>query len=114
MPSGTPIATAMRKPPTTRQMVRPMSLRKPCRTRSSHPSRSIEAGSARNVGDTKPPNVAAAQAAKKSTKNAMPSATRAPGLTGLSGRQLLLDVARIDRAADVGHRLDDADLDEEL
>src|SRR5438270_7550145 len=113
MPSGTPMAAARTKPPTTRQMVSPMSLMKPWCVRSVQPSRSIDAGSARKVGDTKPPKVAAAQTAKKSTKNATPSARRAPGVTGLRGVKLL-DVARIDRGADIRHRLDDADLDQEL
>src|SRR5258708_4843336 len=113
MPRATPIAAARTKPPTTRQMVSAMSFAKPCCVRRVQPSRSIDAGSARKVGETKPPKVAAAQTAKKSTKNATPSAMRAPGVTGLSGVKLL-NVARVDRGCDVGHRLDDADLDEEL
>src|SRR6266850_5043351 len=112
MPSGTPIATAMTKPPKTRQIVMPISRAKPWASRFQ-PSRSIVAGSARKVGDTRPPTVAAAHAAKNRTKNATPSAMRAPGVTGLSGVKLL-DVARIDGAADVWHRLDDADLDQQL
>src|SRR5881394_2361663 len=114
MPSGTPIVAAMRKPPATRQMVSAMSFAKPWCECRFQPSRSMEAGSARNVGDTNPPKVAAAQAAKKSTKNATPSAIRAPGVTGLRGVKRLLDVARVDRAADVRYGLDDADLDEKL
>src|SRR5258706_7073220 len=114
MPRGTPIAAARTKPPTTRQMVSAMSFMKPCCVSRIQPSRSIDAGSARKVGETKPPKVAAAQTAKKSTKNATPSAMRAPGVTGLSGVKLLLDVARIDGALDRRHRLDDADLDQEL
>src|SRR5213076_845880 len=112
MPSGTPIAAAMRKPPKTRQTVMRMSRTKPCASRFQ-PSRSIVAGSARKVGDTKPPKVAAAHAAKNSTKNATPSATRAPGVTGFSGVKLP-DVGGVDRRIDVGHRLDDADLEQEL
>src|SRR5258707_2856718 len=109
MPRGTPIAAARTKPPTTRQMVSAMSFMKPCCVSRIQPSRSIDAGSARKVGETKPPKVAAAQTAKKSTKNATPSAMRAPGVTGLSGVQLF-DVARVDRAAAIRDRLDDADL----
>src|SRR5687768_9091226 len=52
-------------------------------------------------------------ARKKIAKKATPSAMRAPRPTGLSGVKLL-DVARIDRAVDVGHRLDDADLEQDL
>src|SRR5438477_5602020 len=114
MPSGTPIAAARTKPPTTRQMVSAMSSAKPWCESRFHPSRSMDAGSARNVGDTNPPNVAAAQTAKKSTKNATPSAIRAPGVTGLRGVKRLLDVARVDGGADVRHGFDDADLYEEL
>src|SRR5206468_5840154 len=114
IPRGTPTAAAMRKPPTTRQMVSAMSFAKPWWTRRVQPSRSIDAGSARNVGDTNPPNVAAAHTAKKSTKNATPSAIRAPGVTGWRGVKRLLDVARVDGGADVRHGFDDADLDEEL
>src|SRR5687767_13116437 len=53
-------------------------------------------------------------ARKKSTKKARPSATRAPGPTGFSGVKFLLDVARVDRARHVRHRLDDADLEQDL
>src|SRR5688500_7823527 len=53
-------------------------------------------------------------ARKKSTKKARPSAARAPGPTGFSGVKLLLDVARVDGARHVGHRLDDADLEQDL
>ena len=49
------------------------------------PSRSIVSGSARNVFDTKPPNVAMLHAATNTTKNAMPSATLRGRLTGTSG-----------------------------
>jgi hypothetical protein len=42
-------------------------------------------GSARNVRLTNPPNVAAAQAAKKTTKNAAPRPTRTAGETGARG-----------------------------
>src|SRR5712671_2212745 len=115
MPSGTPSAAARRNPPTTRQMVMPMSLRNPCRASRLQPSRSMVAGSARKVCDTYPPNVASAHAATKTTKKARPSATRAPGPTGLSGVNLvLLDVARVDGSFDVRHLLDDADLEQEL
>src|SRR5260221_2791196 len=114
MPRGTPIVAARTKPPTTRQIVSAMSFMKPCCVSRIQPSRSIDAGSARKVGETKPPKVAAAKTAKKSTKNATPSAMRAPGVTGLSGVKRLLDVARIDGALDRRHRLDDADLDQEL
>src|SRR5436189_27118 len=51
---------------------------------------------------------------REKDKNATPSAIRAPGVTGLRGVKRLLDVARVDRAADVRYGLDDADLDEEL
>ena len=43
-----------------------MSLAKPYFANSAQPSRSIVSGSARNVFDTKPPNVADAQAATNS------------------------------------------------
>src|SRR5258708_27503960 len=110
MPSGTPIAAARTKPPTTRQMVSAMSFMNPCCVSRIQPSRSIHAGSARKVCETKPPKVAAAQTAKKSTKNATPSAMRAPAVTGVSGVQVLLVVAPIDDALDRRHRLDDSDL----
>src|ERR1700682_2482412 len=114
IPSGTRMTAAMTKPPPTRQMVTPISLMKPCWARRFQPSRSIAAGSARKVGETKPPKVASAHAATNSTKKATPSATRAPGPTGFKGVNWLLDVARVDRARDVGHRLDDAHLEQQL
>src|SRR5919109_2095992 len=113
MPSGMPIAAASTKPPNTRQIVIRMSLRKPCCARRFQPSRAMVAGSARNVGDTKPPSVATPQARKKSAKKARPSATRAPGPTGFSGVKLF-DVSRVDGARDVRHGLDDADLEQDL
>jgi hypothetical protein len=42
-------------------------------------------GSARKVLLTKPPSVATAQTATKTTKKVIPSATRAPGETGVRG-----------------------------
>src|SRR5262245_7417833 len=77
MPSGTATRAARVNPPSTRQIVMPMSRMKPCLARSSHPSSTIVSGSARNVFDTKPPRVAKSQAAKNSTKNRTPSTTRA-------------------------------------
>ena len=62
-----------------------MSPAKPNCANSAQPSRSIVTGSARNVFDTKPPNVATLHPATNSTKNAMPSAALRPGATGLSG-----------------------------
>ena len=63
--------------------------RRPSRSRAARtapsPRDSIVSGSARNVFDTKPPNVATLHAATNTTKNAMPSATLRARLTGTSG-----------------------------
>ena len=66
MPSGTAHAAASTNPPTTRQTVIAMSPAKPNWVKSAQPSRSIVSGSARNVFDTKPPNVATLHAATNS------------------------------------------------
>src|SRR5215468_2573281 len=81
-------------------------------------------GSARKVRLTKPPRVAAPQARKKRTKKAMPRATRAVLPTGTRGVSIdpgrsrsvppSLDEARVDGGGDVGHALDDAELEEQL
>ncbi len=79
------MTAAMRKPPTTRHTVMPMSLAKPISVSSTQPLFSIGIGSARKVFCTKPPKVAMAHTATKSTKKLMPSAMRVPGLTAVSG-----------------------------
>jgi len=84
-PSGTAITAAIAKPPTTRNTVIPMSSPKPIFASSVQPDCSIASGSARKVFCTKPPKVATAQAATKTTKKDTPSAMRAPGETGTSG-----------------------------
>src|SRR6478609_3669990 len=86
-------------------------------------------GSARKVLGTRPPKVTAAQAAKKTTKKARPSATRAPGATGCRGFMMpsgldprlcgddvatSLQEARVRQLAHVGHLLDDAGLQQQL
>src|SRR5262245_19316774 len=138
IPSGTPIAAAIAKPPTTRQIVIPMSRWNPCMARSRQPDSSMVNGSARNVLETNPPSVAIAQAARKSTKNAMPSAIFTPRVTGVSGfiankngpgmrgraswvptcgrtgARPSLDETDVDDRVDVGHALDDAELEQEL
>ena len=63
----------------------PMSLAKPISVSSTQPLFSMASGSARKVFCTKPPKVAAAHTATKSTKKLMPSPTRMPWLTGVSG-----------------------------
>src|SRR4051812_29547679 len=85
MPTGTAIKAASTKPPMTRQIVMPISVMKPCLLSSSQPSSSIVSGLARNVLETKPPNVANDHAATNSTKNRMPSMTRADDEMGASG-----------------------------
>src|SRR5262245_2177600 len=116
MPSGTPIAAASRKPPNTRQMVTPMSRAKPCTVSSCHPADTIVSGSARNVRLTKPPSVATAHAATKTTKNPTPRASAAAAETGTSGLTAAgsLDEACVDDRVDVRHGLDDAQLQQEL
>jgi hypothetical protein len=86
MPSGTATSAASTNPPTTRQTVTPISARNPNRVMRIQPSCTMVIGSARNVLETNPPSVANAQAHTKRTKNEMPSAMRAPGLTGSRGR----------------------------
>jgi len=85
MPSGTPASAASTNPPSTRHTVIPTSSAKPCFANSAQPSASIVSGSARNVLETSPENVAALHAATNSTKNATPSATLRARLTGTSG-----------------------------
>jgi len=53
------------------------------------PDRTMVIGSAKNVFETYPPNVANAHTAKKITKNKIPSATLALGDTGCNGRIVL-------------------------
>src|SRR6185369_15258160 len=77
-------------------------------------------GSARNVLETKPPSVAAAQTRKNTMKKEMPSARRAGGLTWVSGfivswggcphpgACLSLQEPRIRQLAHVRQLLDDA------
>src|SRR5215203_5091449 len=79
----------------------------------AHPSRSIVSGSARNVFGTKPPNVAAAHAPKKSTKKKMPSTTRRCVGIGFSGCKTSLDELRVDERVEVRHRFDNARLEQE-
>src|SRR5215831_5228650 len=116
MPSGTPIAAARAKPPKTRQIVTPMSRWKPCTVSSCQPDDAIVSGSARNVRLTKPPSVATAHAATKTTKKATPSASAVAAETGTSGLTAAgsLDEARVDDRVDVRHGLDDAQLQQEL
>src|SRR5262249_37563371 len=81
-------------------------------------------GSARKGRLTDPPTGAAPQGRKKRTKKAMPRASRAvlpTGTRGVSidpGRSRLLpaslDEARVDGGGDVGHALDDAELEEKI
>src|SRR5262249_46160978 len=77
-------------------------------------------GSARKVRLTKPPNVTAPQARKNSAKNRMPRPTLAPRETGARGVSTgpssprSLEEARVDDRRDVGHALDDAELEQEL
>ncbi len=52
MPSGMATIAASTKPPTTRQIVMPMSYRKPYRTSSCQPSSTMVKGSARKVRET--------------------------------------------------------------
>jgi hypothetical protein len=52
---------------------------------SVQPLFTMVSGSARKVLLTKPPNVAAAHTATKSTKKATPSTMRVPGATGTRG-----------------------------
>src|SRR3954467_11143985 len=85
MPTRTANKGARTKPPMTRQIVMPMSVMKPCLLSSSQPSSSMVSGLARNVLETKPPNVADDHAATNSTKNRMPSMTRADDEMGASG-----------------------------
>jgi hypothetical protein len=95
------MTAAMRKPPTTRNTVMPMSSAKPISVSSTQPLFSMASGSARKVFCTKPPKVAMAHTATKSTKKLMPSAMRAPGLTGVKGfmRDLLRGVGVAGAAA---------------
>src|SRR5262249_54684152 len=81
-----------------------------------HPDDTIVTGSARKVRLTKPPSVATAHAATKTTKNATPRATAAAAPTGTSGLTAAgsLDEACVDDRVDVRHRLDDAQLQQEL
>ena len=72
MPSGKAHAAASTKPPTTRQMVMPMSKAKPYFVISSQPSSTMPTGEARNSLGTNPPSVAMAQPATNSAKKAMP------------------------------------------
>ena len=85
MPSGTANSAASTKPPTTRQIVMPMSTAKPCLVSSSQPSSSMVSGLARNVFETKPPKVANDQAQTNRTKKEMPSTIRAEDEIGASG-----------------------------
>src|SRR4026209_1261208 len=55
-----------------------------------------------------PPNVASAHAAKNSTKNAVPRATRAPRETGLSGSSKSLLEPQVDQLRGLGLFLDHA------
>src|SRR5579862_2333876 len=124
MPSGTAKIAARTKPPTTRQIVIPMSFTKPCATNRSSPSRTIVSGSARNVFGTKPPSVATAHSATKITKNAVPSTSWRRREIGFSGviacacrRQFacaLLDEARVDQRVEIRHALDAAHLEQQV
>src|SRR6478672_4667128 len=147
MPSGTPSAAASTKPPSTRQIVMPTSFANPNCANSVHPSRSIVSGSARNVFETKPPNVAMLQPSTYRTKNATPSATlrvpptgssgfiatRVPAGRGVAAREdamartqarrpragratpaTLLDESRIVECVHVRHRLDAANLQQQV
>src|SRR5262245_53687175 len=77
-------------------------------------------GSARNVRFTKPPSVATAHAATKTTKNAMPSAipaareTGTRGLTAAPAPRRSLDEAGVDDRGDLRHALDDPELQQQL
>ena len=53
-PSGTPIAAAIRKPPTTRNTVMAMSPAKPNSVSSDQPAASVFPGEARKSGGTQP------------------------------------------------------------
>src|SRR5512137_205 len=125
MPSGTAHTAASTKPPMTRQTVIAMSPANPNCVNSDQPSRSIVTGSARNVFDTKPPKVAALHAATNSTKNAIPSTALRPDAMGLSGviascatarPQAFgsLDEAGVGERAEIGNRLEDADLEQQV
>jgi hypothetical protein len=58
--------------------------------------------------------VATDQTAKNRTKNAAPSATRTPGVTGRRGLIASLDEAGVEQRTDVGNGLDDPDLEEQF
>src|SRR3989442_752265 len=91
----------------------PMSLAKPCSASKVQPERTIVIRSARNVFETKPPSVATAHSAKKTTKNSRPSPRRGPGATGRSGFKLLNE-AGISQALQIRDLLDDADLEQQI
>src|SRR5689334_7647925 len=116
MPSGTASTAAITNPPTTRHTVIATSLAKPKRVKSDQPSCSMAHGSARNVRGTNPPSVATLQSATKTAKNAMPSASRRAGAIGASGvtTPRSLDEARVGERGHVGHRLEDADLEQQV
>src|SRR4051812_14557163 len=114
IPSGTAMIAASRKPPMTRHTVMPTSNANPCTAKRAKPSRSIVSGSARNVFGTKPPNVAAAQAAKNSTKKKTPRPMRRRAEIGLSGCKMSLDELRVNERIEIRHRFDDARLEQNV
>src|SRR6186997_2935039 len=87
------------KPPITRQIVTPISLRKPCLVSNCQPSSSMVMGSARKVLDTKPPKVAYDQAARNRMKNEMPRTILSGPEIGASG---FMQVPRIRSSEDYG------------
>src|SRR5688572_17088490 len=113
-PSGTASAAAIRKPPSTRHTVMPMSCRKPCFISSVQPDCTIITGSARKVLETSPPNVAAAHTAKNTMKKATPRTMRVVGWTGTSGFTGLLQEARVRELRHVGDLPDDADFQQQV
>src|SRR5215831_6783550 len=114
-PSGSAIAAAITKPPSTRHTVIPMSCANPIFASRVHPLSTMVIGSARKVLGTKPPSVIAAHASTKSTKKLKPSPARTPGWTGSSGLmwRTLLDEARVCELGKIGHLLDDPDLEQQ-
>src|SRR5882757_7215453 len=84
MPSGTAITAAIRKPPTTRQIVMPTSKPNFCVANRSQPDSSVCWGDARKTRGTAPLQVSRNHSATKPTKKATPSMMRRSRVTGAS------------------------------
>ena len=85
--------------PITRQIVTPMSLRKPCLVNNCQPSSSMVRGSARKVLDTKPPKVAYDPPARNRMNNDMPRIILSGPEIGASG---FMQVPRVRSSGDYG------------